>query len=981
MSYLTSRAEADQMIAEITASIARIDALRTALLAELAADIIKIGQLRDLEFPNAPDDSDGLVLINAGGPIFGTWEASNGFSGGTPGAVSTSLVLRGDASTAPTEVLSTYLEDFSSWGRTLAAGTYRVRLSFLDAVKSLPGERVFDVKLNGSTYLHLFDPIAASGGPDHAIHEDVIITHPGGVMNLAGQASVGVTLINGIKIMDATGQTPTAPVVVAPSVPTNAFLAEYFPNNTLTAPATVTQQESYPIAHNWGIVGPVAGFQADHWTARFRGNFTFAAHDYVFSGSVDDGYALYIDGSLIGTVWQAQSNVPFSHTVSMAAGVHEVRIDYLEITGTAVLNLSFAQTAPDPTNPPATMVTNVVDSWPSTVPEKDFTFDGAIDYYARPSYQATSFPSGGYLSALEADATFRGPAPLTNLVAGTEDMVLVLPKGLTATLVLKEPFTTADGTTLPSPYTPSSIGAGTTLTVQGNALRMRTTVGAYGGQSRFLSGLSAFADGADGGSFVLPTIGERFFYGYARSSGSWTSGVAVAGPLHGIQFGLESDVDGTAHIFIFDDNGSQVASAPITTVAGHRYGYERTYVGPAVTFKMWDITAGQTRDSGASCVGTVAYVTAGSIQYANTGGNAAVTNDVLLEHVWAVNGSGWFSYYFTPTVDPGGGGVLPGLFSTTSDGHIHDPAGANYIPIGCNVAGPGYHEDWAKSTAGLSTAMAKWHFNSVRMNWAPHTPGPYNTDLVGLVKEWTDKGYVVALDFQSGISGTYPSGAGGVGLSLASVIGYWQQAATLFKDNPYVWYNIWNEPGSGSRPVEQNYLDELGAIIDAIRAIDTDAMFVIDDSSWGQGVSTWDGTYVTAANSGLLHFGTALKARCGGRMIGSWHVYNQWQAGGNVAIKAQMLDYLGQCRALGIPMICGEAAADGWDNGAFQSYHEGYQAAINACTTGGYGMWAWHGQGDGRGDFGLTLDVDFGHTANGVGFEGSLMKTMSGGSF
>ena len=64
---------------------------------------------------------------------------------------------------------------------------------------------------------------------------------------------------------------------------------------------------------------------------------------------------------------------------------------------------------------------------------------------------------------------------------------------MTAT-VLYDDFTAADATTLSSPYTPSTVGAGSDLAIYSNKLRFRTTVGAYGGQARFLTGLSNFAD-------------------------------------------------------------------------------------------------------------------------------------------------------------------------------------------------------------------------------------------------------------------------------------------------------------------------------------------------------------------------------------------------------------------------------------------------------------------------------------------------------
>ena len=65
----------------------------------------------------------------------------------------------------------------------LAAGskpeTYTVRLSFMALEGDAPGQRVFDVKLQGKTVLAVFDPAAKAGGPLRAFtaeFKDIAVT-------------------------------------------------------------------------------------------------------------------------------------------------------------------------------------------------------------------------------------------------------------------------------------------------------------------------------------------------------------------------------------------------------------------------------------------------------------------------------------------------------------------------------------------------------------------------------------------------------------------------------------------------------------------------------------------------------------------------------------------------------------------------------------------------------------------------------------
>jgi hypothetical protein len=66
------------------------------------------------------------------------------------------------------------------------AGNYRVNLRFAEVFYERPGQRVFDVWINGQRALSNFDIVAAAGGPNRAVDRqfNVSIPTPGLVINL-----------------------------------------------------------------------------------------------------------------------------------------------------------------------------------------------------------------------------------------------------------------------------------------------------------------------------------------------------------------------------------------------------------------------------------------------------------------------------------------------------------------------------------------------------------------------------------------------------------------------------------------------------------------------------------------------------------------------------------------------------------------------------------------------------------------------------
>ena len=130
---------------------------------------------------------------------------------------------------------------------------------------------------------------------------------------------------------------PTATPVLAPLIITD-WQGEYYNNPSLAgAPALVRNDAS--ISFDWGEASPAPGIPADGFSARWTRSVNFAAGSYRFYVRVDDGARLFIDDTLVVDSWQLGSQRSLPASVTLAAGPHQLRLDYFENSGDATCTL------------------------------------------------------------------------------------------------------------------------------------------------------------------------------------------------------------------------------------------------------------------------------------------------------------------------------------------------------------------------------------------------------------------------------------------------------------------------------------------------------------------------------------------------------------------------------------------------------------------------------------------------------------------
>lgn len=121
---------------------------------------------------------------------------------------------------------------------------------------------------------------------------------------------------------------------------------EYY-NNTWLGGSPIVVRNDYALSFDWGYGSPAAGVAADNFSARWTRQAYFSTSgNYSFSVTVDDGVRVWVDNALVIDKWYAQSRTTHSGTVYLAAGNHDLRVEYFESGGVAVCMFNWSGGTP-----------------------------------------------------------------------------------------------------------------------------------------------------------------------------------------------------------------------------------------------------------------------------------------------------------------------------------------------------------------------------------------------------------------------------------------------------------------------------------------------------------------------------------------------------------------------------------------------------------------------------------------------------------
>jgi len=288
---------------------------------------------------------------------------------------------------------------------------------------------------------------------------------------------------------------------------------------------------------------------------------------------------------------------------------------------------------------------------------------------------------------------------------------------------------------------------------------------------------------------------------------------------------------------------------------------------------------------------------------------------------------------------------------------IVDPSGNRFYPIGANVSvrqgqyEHGYTFNWNGTATGHAADAKAWGWTIVRANLIcvpPPSPtvAQLNAGIDAFIDEYTAQHIVVMVDCHdvTGESLTASSA------KIQSLYPFWDRLARKYKDNPYVWFNMFNEPVSHSSPADvANWLDLQRTALARLRSIAPNNVFVADIPGFGQAVDTFGGSNpITQLGAGQCN------------VLYSWHAYGALTADGpfgrfedwddEAPVRANHRAALQWLHDHDIPVVIGELGdpltLDEGTSGLPIWNRYAARAVISEAPQFGIGMLWWHATGD-----------------------------------
>jgi hypothetical protein len=133
---------------------------------------------------------------------------------------------------------------------------------------------------------------------------------------------------------------PTAIPTPSPtSVPKNVWIASYYPNRDFVGTPIVRQEST--IYNFWGHAPPL-GLPMNNFSVMYSGTWDFAqTTSYLFDLQVDGAARVFVDNNLIIDGYYTGKSRRLFATVAMSVGEHQIRVEYYNAHGPAVLCLQW----------------------------------------------------------------------------------------------------------------------------------------------------------------------------------------------------------------------------------------------------------------------------------------------------------------------------------------------------------------------------------------------------------------------------------------------------------------------------------------------------------------------------------------------------------------------------------------------------------------------------------------------------------------
>lgn len=286
---------------------------------------------------------------------------------------------------------------------------------------------------------------------------------------------------------------------------------------------------------------------------------------------------------------------------------------------------------------------------------------------------------------------------------------------------------------------------------------------------------------------------------------------------------------------------------------------------------------------------------------------------------------------------------------STSDNTIYAPDGSVFEARGVNIF------PWHMTERDIDGIVDCWKFNLVRLHswilprmtspWKDHlvfideprlfdpNQSEFRTyDIAPLIDAYTARGIVVVIDIHDLIGQYF------VGQDLADYLQFAEQLANRYKDNPYVWFDIHNEPGSwdGQNLDFTEWRTQMPLILDTVRAIAPDMMLIVSGAAWGQDTGPhWGHALVDPDKSALLANSDIIQGY--DKLIATYHMYDQWTFGAD-----RVRDFVDKLLAASdAPIFVGEYGSDNGGDTLSAAEYLHQLVDIPEYARVGRSVWTW----------------------------------------
>jgi hypothetical protein len=135
-------------------------------------------------------------------------------------------------------------------------------------------------------------------------------------------------------------------------------------------------RDDQEINFNWGNKSPAVGIPSDGFSARWSRSMEFDPGAYRFYARSDDGIRVYLDGNLLINEWHLSGGTEVYTADVTLAGSHQLKVEYYEHTGRALVEFGWERIAatPTPTSTPTSTPTATSTPTPTPTPAAEVVY-------------------------------------------------------------------------------------------------------------------------------------------------------------------------------------------------------------------------------------------------------------------------------------------------------------------------------------------------------------------------------------------------------------------------------------------------------------------------------------------------------------------------------------------------------------------------------------------------------------------------------